>query len=141
MKKFVFLFIVFILIFGAGYVYWFYYNSFSDGTREGNLYKFSRKGNIFKTFEGEMVQPGLRSMQAGTINSNNFYFSVIDVKIADSLNKIIGKNVSVHYIQYRKCLPWRGDNYNGNNQNQENGQYIIDRIEKVTDNNLNNTGF
>jgi hypothetical protein len=133
MKKFVFLFIALLLLFGAGYVYWFFYNSFSDGTREGILFKFSRKGNIFKTYEGEMVQPGLRSAQGGTINTNNFFFSVIDVKLADSLNKIIGKNVSVHYIQYRKSLPWRGENYNGRNQNQENGQYIIDRIEKVSE--------
>jgi len=133
MKKFIFLSIAILLLFGAGYIYWFFYNSFSDGTREGILFKFSRKGNIFKTYEGEMVQPGLRSAQGGTINTNNFFFSVIDVKLADSLNKIIGKNVSVHYTQYRKSLPWRGENYNGRNQNQENGQYIIDRIEKVSE--------
>jgi hypothetical protein len=137
MRKAIFLFLVIILLFGAGYMYWFYYNSFSDGTREGVLYKFSRKGNIFKTYEGEMVQPGLRSVQGGSINTNNFYFSVTDIKIADSLEKVIGKNVNVHYIQYRKSLPWRGDNYNGKNQNQENGQYIIDRIEKVTESNYN----
>jgi hypothetical protein len=140
MRKAIFLFLVIILLFGAGYMYWFYYNSFSDGTREGVLYKFSRKGNIFKTYEGEMVQPGLRSVQGGSINTNNFYFSVTDIKIADSLEKVIGKNVNVHYIQYRKSLPWRGDNYNGKNQNQENGQYIIDRIEKVTESN-NNIGL
>jgi hypothetical protein len=140
MRKVIFLFLVIVLLFGAGYMYWFYYNSFSDGTREGVLYKFSRKGNIFKTYEGEMVQPGLRSVQGGSINTNNFYFSVTDIKIADSLEKVIGKNVNVHYIQYRKSLPWRGDNYNGKNQNQENGQYIIDRIEKVTESN-NNIGL
>lgn len=141
MRKFMFLFLLFILLFGAGYVYWFYYNSFSDGTREGILFKFSRKGNIFKTYEGEMVQPGLRSAQGGVINSNNFYFSVTDVKVADSLEKVIGKNVNVHYIQYRKNLPWRGENYNGRSANQENGQYIIDRIERVSDVKYNATGL
>lgn len=132
MRKFAFLLFVLVLLFGTGYVYWFYYNSFSDGTREGILFKFSRKGNIFKTYEGEMVQPGLRSTSGGVINSNNFYFSVTDVKIADSLEKVIGKTVNVHYVQYRKSLPWRGENYNGR-QNQENGQYIIDRIERVSE--------
>lgn len=140
MKKFVFLFILILLLFGTGYVYWFYYNTFSDGTREGILFKFSTKGNIFKTHEGEMVQPGLRSASGGSINTNNFFFSVTDVKIADSLNKVIGKSVNVHYVQYRKSLPWRGENYNGRNQNQENGQYIIDRIEKVSEPNYN-VGF
>ncbi|MEZ5046751.1 MAG: hypothetical protein R2831_07140 [Chitinophagaceae bacterium] len=138
MRKFTFLTILFLLLFGAGYIYWFYYNSFSDGTREGILYKFSRKGNVFKTYEGEMIQPGLRSVQGGSINTNNFFFSVADIFIADSLKNIIGKSVKVHYVQYRKSLPWRGENYNG--KNQENGQYIIDRIEMVSEPNFN-TGF
>ncbi len=132
MRKFVFLFTLFILLFGSGYVYWFYYNSFSDGTRDGLLIKFSRKGNVFKTYEGELIQQGLRSYGgSGTINTNNFFFSVCDETIADSLEHIIGKNIKVHYTQYRKSLPWRGDNYNG--RNQENGQYIIDRIDKVSE--------
>ncbi|MBL7755291.1 MAG: hypothetical protein JNM44_12520 [Chitinophagaceae bacterium] len=138
MRKVIFLTILFLLLFGTGYVYWFYYNSHSDGTRDGILYKFSRKGNIFKTYEGEMVQPGLRSVQGGVINTNNFYFSVSDAKLADSLDKCIGKNVKVHYVQYRKCLPWRGENYNG--KNQENGQYMIDRIEMVSEARMN-SGF
>jgi hypothetical protein len=85
-----------------------------------------------------MVQPGLRSVQGGTINTNNFFFSVSDVKLADTLDKCIGKSVKVHYIQYRKSLPWRGENYNG--KNQENGQYIIDRVENVSEAHLN-SGF
>ncbi len=84
-----------------------------------------------------MVQPGLRSVQGGTINSNNFLFSVVDIAVADSLEKVIGKSVSVHYTQYRKSLPWRGDNYNGRHQNQESGQYIVDRIDKVSEPNYN----
>jgi hypothetical protein len=131
MKKIVFLSILFLLLFGAGYIYWFYFNSFSDGSREGLLIKCSRKGNIFKTYEGEMVQPGLRSVQGGVINTNNFFFSVIDAKLADSMDKIGVKTVKVHYIQYRKSLPWRGENYNG--KNQENGQYIVDRIISVSE--------
>lgn len=137
MKKTIFLFILFIILFGSGYMYWFYFNIYSDGSREGILYKFSRKGNVFKTFEGEIIQPGLRSVQGGVINTNNLSFSVIDIALADSLNKVIGKNVKLHYIQYRKNLPWRGDNYNNNDNNQNVGQYIVDRIEKVEDVNLN----
>lgn len=124
-------------MFGSGYMYWFYFNIYSDGSREGILYKFSRKGNVFKTFEGEIIQPGLRSVQGGVINTNNLSFSVIDIALADSLNKVIGKNVKLHYIQYRKNLPWRGDNYNNNDNNQNVGQYIVDRIEKVEDVNPN----
>jgi hypothetical protein len=137
MKKMIFLTILFLLLFFSGYIYWFYYNSFSDGSREGLLIKCSRKGNIFKTYEGEMVQAGLRSVQGGVINTNNFYFSIIDGKLADSLDKVLNKEVKIHYTQYRKCLPWRGENYNG--KNQENGQYIVDRIISV--NEANYKGF
>jgi hypothetical protein len=82
-----------------------------------------------------MIQPGLRSVQGGSINTNNFYFSVTDIALADSLDKVSSKTVKVHYIQYRKSLPWRGDNYNG--RNQENGQYIVDRIISVSDTPVN----
>lgn len=140
MRKMSLLTALFFLIFASGYIYWFYYNIYSDGIRDGVLYKFSRKGNVFKTYEGELIQPGLRASTGGaSINTNNFNFSVSDEVVADSLEKVIGKTVKIHYIQYRKNLPWRGENYNRNNQ--ENGQYIIDRIEDVRDNILPNTGL
>ena len=129
-RKFLWRFFFIAILVIALLVYWFFYNVFSDGYREGVLFKFSRKGDIFKTYEGELVQPGLRSIVGGSINTNNFYFSVTDKALADSLEQVIGKNVKVHYNQFRKTLPWRGDNYN--TQNQESGQYIIDRIESVS---------
>lgn len=116
MKKFIFLFVLLLILFATGYVYWFYYNAYSDGSRDGLLIKCSRKGNIFKTYEGEMIQPGLRSIQGGSINTNNFYFSVTDIALADSLDKVSSKTVKFIHIQYRKSLPWRGDNYNGRNR-------------------------
>ena len=113
----------------TGWVYWYFYNPKSDGTREGIVQKFSRKGNVFKTWEGEMVQQGF-GPRSGTFNANYFYFSVVNDQIADSLEHgALGKIVRVHYVQYRRSLPWRGDNYNG--RNQEQGQYVVDRIEEV----------
>ena len=129
MRKIIFLLVIGLLLFVTGYVYWFFYNSKSDGTREGMVQKFSRKGNVFKTWEGEMLQQGFGSRN-GTFNAQYFYFSVLDDAIADSLEHgALGQIVRVHYVQYRRSLPWRGDNYNG--RNTENGQYIVDRIESV----------
>ncbi|MFA6150331.1 MAG: hypothetical protein WC716_03355 [Chitinophagaceae bacterium] len=129
MRKGIFLGSVLLLLVVAVYGYWFYYRSYSDGLREGYFQKFSRKGNIFKTYEGELVQEGFgkRTMpQGGPITANYFYFSVVDEQIADSLEQCIGKVIRVHYTQYQRSIPWRGDNYNG--KNQEPGQYIVDRI-------------
>lgn len=134
MRKGIFIGFVILLLVLTGYVYWFYYRSYGDGFREGYFQKFSRKGNIFKSYEGEMVQDGFgnrRTLKTNNFTANYFYFSVIDEKIADSLEHCIGKMVKVHYTQYLRTLPWRGDNYNG--KNQEPGQYIVDRIELVED--------
>ncbi len=128
MRKVTFISILVILLLGTGYVYWFYYNPYSEGSREGVLQKFSRKGNVFKTYEGEMIQLGF-GQRGAAINSQYYYFSVDDPQIADSLENCLGKIVRLHYIQYRKTLPWRGENYN--KQNAEKGQYVVDRIEKV----------
>ncbi len=105
-------------------IYWNYYNSKSDGTRVGKLFKFSRKGDVFKTHEGEMLLPGSR-LTSGFQN-NFFYFSVTSDSIASLLEKSQGKEIEVHYIQYRKNLPWRGEN--NDTKNQENGQYIVDKV-------------
>lgn len=131
MKKYFFLGFLLFALLSTAYVYWYYFDLYSEGSRPGILIKFSKKGNIFKTYEGEIIQEGYRSRSQGTINSNNFYFSVEDELVADSLNAVIGKTVKLHYKQFRKSLPWRGDNYNG--KNEELGQYIVDKIEKVTD--------
>jgi hypothetical protein len=78
------------------------------------------------------VQYGIGSINSGSYNPNYFYFSVTDPAIADSLDKCAGKMVNLHYVQYLRSLPWRGENYNnGDAKNQERGQYIVDRIISV----------
>jgi len=129
MRKIIFISIVIILLSLTGYVYWFYYNSYSDGYREGILQKFSRRGNVFKTYEGELVLLGFGQRGTGLINTNYFYFSVPDINVADSLTQCLGKPIRLHYTQYRRSLPWRGENYNG--KNTETGQYVVDHIDNI----------
>ena len=120
--------VVLILVVVAGYMYWFYYNPYSDGYREGVLQKFSRKGNVFKTYEGEMIQLGF-GQRGAAINSQYYYFSVDDVQLADTLEKSLGKIIRVHYTQYRRNLPWRGENYD--KVNADKGQYVVDQLAEV----------
>jgi len=126
MRKIIFFTVLVLLVIIAGYIYWNYYKSYDNGRKEGVLYSFSRKGNIFKTYEGVILQPGLRSARTGGLNTNEFHFSVTDERVADSLQKCLGKQILVHYDQYLKSLPWRGEN--NNNDNKEKGQYIVDDI-------------
>ncbi len=131
MRKLTIISILVILISVTGYVYWFYYNTFSEGYKEGVLQKIERRGNLFKTYEGELLQVGF----AGNLSVSNsavFYFSVDDEAIADTLQQSLGKTVRLHYVQYRRSLPWRGDNYNIYKRNNNGkGQEIADEVKVI----------
>jgi hypothetical protein len=86
------------------FIYWNYYNVYSEGERKGTLIKITRKGNVFKTIEGEMW---LSCRQV--VNAEKFYFSVQNKVLADSLQNLQDECLQVTYHQYRKSLPWRGD--------------------------------
>jgi len=89
-------------------VYWFYYNTKSDGTRTVYLVKISRKGNLFKTYEGEaLVSIGANPQTS--ITTEKFIYSVTSKALYDSLTKYEGQKMTLKYRQYRKTLPWRGD--------------------------------
>lgn len=122
MKRFLLFFFLFLLLVTGVWVYWSFIRVYSEGNRVGILSKFSKKGNIFKTYEGEVVRPGIRVTQ-GAPNSQMFYFSVEDPDVASKLERLQGKEVELHYTQYLGALPWRGDKYEG-----EKGQYIVDSI-------------
>jgi hypothetical protein len=70
--------------------------SYSDGERSGIMQKFSRKGWICKTHEGELAMsytPGL----APTL----WDFSVRDPALAVKINEALGRRVVVHYTEHR----------------------------------------
>jgi hypothetical protein len=70
--------------------------SYSDGERAGILQKFSRKGWVCKTYEGELamsVVPGV----APTI----WEFSVRDERVVPRLSAAIGRRVVLHYAEHR----------------------------------------
>ena len=68
--------------------------SYSEGDRAGQLYKFSHKGWLCKTWEGELnITPGAA---APTI----WPFSVRDDAVARQINEAIGKTVVLHYGEH-----------------------------------------
>jgi len=69
--------------------------AYSDGERAGVLQKFSRKGWICKTQEGELAQ----YVVAG-ISPQFWQFSVRDKAIAGQLDKAVGHRVQVHYTEH-----------------------------------------
>lgn len=81
---------------------------FSEGERVGVVRKLSKKGWIWKTYEGElMLNAGM-----GTTVLDTFNFSVPNDSIAKALLNAMGENVVLHYDQYI-YVPWKvgGSNY------------------------------
>jgi uncharacterized membrane protein YukC len=108
-RKYFYIALTFIVLLIGAYIYWSFFFTFSDGYRAGLLQKFSRKGNIFKTYEGEMILSSVQSNKNVALASEKFVFSVSDVDVALQLEKLQGKNVVVHYTEKNNTLPWRGE--------------------------------
>lgn len=70
--------------------------NYSEGERAGILQKFSRKGWVFKTYEGELAM----SIVPG-VTPTIWDFSVRDGSVAEKLNAALGKRVSLHYTEHR----------------------------------------
>jgi hypothetical protein len=73
--------------------------SYATGERAGYVQKLSKKGWVCKTWEGEMA---LVTMP-GTV-AEKFYFTVRDDALAQKLNSLVGKRLTVSYEQH-KGLP------------------------------------
>ncbi|TKC05615.1 hypothetical protein FA048_18020 [Pedobacter polaris] len=89
-------------------IYYRYYFVFGEGVKAGQLNYIVKKGYIFKTYEGKIIQTGIRSKQVGSVQSNEFEFSVADEEVAKKMMLNSGKMFELHYKEYKGSLPWRG---------------------------------
>lgn len=129
MRKYLWRIIILIILILGMIIYWKYSFTYSEGYRAGLLQKFSYKGNLFKTYEGEMILSSVQSNANVAIASEKFLFSVTDKSLANQLDKIQGDNIVVHYKQKNATLPWRGES-----------EYIVDSV-KVNVNKNGSSGF
>ncbi len=97
-----------ILFFGlAIFFYIRYFWVFGEGAKAGELNYVVHKGFLFKTYEGKLIQVGLRGQQGG-MQSNEFIFSVADPVVAEKMMANSGMQFNLHYKEYMGALPWRG---------------------------------
>jgi hypothetical protein len=92
-------FLVFVLLLAGGAGLWTWLTltwAYSDGVRAGVLQKFSRKGWICKTREGELAQYVVAGM-----SPQIWLFSVRDPGVAAQLDKVVGERVQLHYTEHR----------------------------------------
>jgi hypothetical protein len=101
-------------------VWWNYFYVYGEGVKSGELNYLVKKGNIFKTYEGKLIQSGLRSRTPGSVQSYEFEFSVADRNIAEQLMNNSGQYFDLHYKEYKNTIPWRGYT-----------RYIVDKIVRM----------
>ncbi len=118
-----------LIILGAGFFIVYFYLPFGDSNvKAGQLNYVMHKGVIFKTYEGKLIQTGVKSGTAGGVQSNEFEFSIENKELAEKLMNMAGKNVKLHYKEYFGALPWRGYT-----------KYIVDSIISVDETPIQNS--
>ena len=70
--------------------------SYSSGKRAGYVQKFSRKGWVCKTWEGELAMVAVPGSMP-----EKFYFTVRNDSVAGLINQTLGKRVALHYKQHK----------------------------------------
>ncbi len=109
MKKFLIIVLTGAIIFAAIWFAWHFYWVLGEGVKAGQLNNITKKGYIFKTYEGKLIQTGLQGGgPAGSVQSNEFRFSVVNESLANQLMSNSGKEFELHYKEYMGALPWRG---------------------------------
>lgn len=74
---------------------------FSEGVRVGSLQKFSQKGIINKSWEGELVLEGFKLHANGKTGGDVWRFSVLDANVAKAIDTAMmnGNAVALRYCQ------------------------------------------
>ncbi len=88
--------------------WWRYYFVFGEGVKAGDLNYLVKKGYIFKTWEGRLIQTGFKTPAPGAMQSNEFEFSITSDSVAKKIESAAGKFVELRYKEYFHPLPWRG---------------------------------
>lgn len=117
MKKFITVSIILLVLLLSGFIYWKYYYVFAEGVKSGVLNFAVYKGNLFKTYEGKLIQQGFGRQNNGSFQSYEFTFSISDTAVFNQLERNSGKVFDLHYKEYHGKLPWRGHSV-----------YIVDSI-------------
>jgi hypothetical protein len=81
--------------------------NYSDGARVGVVQKISHKGIVFKTYEGELVQAGIRARANGAV-TDIWKFSVQDPAVVKQVEQAAetGQPVKLTYEQDVWNAPW-----------------------------------
>ena len=102
-KKYFYRTLMLLVVAFFGYFTFIYFVPYSEGQRSGELIKISKKGVVFKTWEGEMSQ--------GISGAQIFTFSIgsKNSEVVKKMEELQGKYVTLKYIERYRAFAWWGD--------------------------------
>jgi hypothetical protein len=102
-----------------------YYAVYDEGLRAGNVLRISKKGMIFKTYEGQLNLQTFGALKGANPIMESFDFSVEpgNEQVIKDLEAVAltGERVNLHYVKRYVTFPWRGDT-----------KYFITRVERIS---------
>ncbi len=112
------------LLVGAGIFSFRYWAVFDEGVRAGNVLRISKKGMLFKTYEGQLNLQTFGALRGASPIMESFDFSVegSEEQVVKDLEAVAlsGERVNLHYIKRYAIFPWRGDT-----------NYFITKVERT----------
>ena len=87
-----------------------YFGVYSEGVRAGTIIKVSRRGTIFKTYEGQLNLNAFGAVKGKSPLNESFEFSIPeDSVLLQKVDAVTGKNVKLYYKEKYFVFPWLGE--------------------------------
>jgi hypothetical protein len=123
-KKIITWILVIGFIVGAAIFSFYYWGVYDEGVRAGVVLRVSKKGIMFKTYEGQLNLETFGALKGANPIMESFDFSVEkdDQATITELESaaLSGERVNLHYIKRYKIFPWRGDT-----------KYFVTKVERI----------
>jgi hypothetical protein len=105
--------IILVVVGGVSIFSFYYWGVYDEGVRAGIVLRISKKGIIFKTYEGQLNLETFGALKGASPIMESFDFSVgkNDKETIKDLEAVSlsGERVNLQYIKRYKIFPWRGD--------------------------------
>ena len=106
MKKVIAIVVIILLAIMA----FFYFGTYSEGVRAGSIIKISKRGTIFKTYEGQLNVNAFGAVKGKGTLDESFEFSIPnEPELVEKIENLTGKSVKLYYKEKYFLFPWLGE--------------------------------
>ena len=116
--------LIVVVVAGIALFSFYYWGVYDEGVRAGTVLRISKKGILFKTYEGQLNLETFGALRGANPIMEAFDFSVepSEKQLIEELQQVAltGERVNLHYKKRYLTFPWRGDT-----------KYFSTRVERV----------